>query len=410
MLSAIVTGAVWQLASAVALVNGQWMHDGKFVAETRYIVDGKLASRAPGTVSERIDLAGQYVVSAFGEAHNHNVDSTSRLVPQLARYVQHGVLFVANPAILPRGRAGVRELVNGPGQLSVAFSSGGITGPGGHPLSIVQRNIARGAWTAVDGDGAFVTIVDNATTLAKVWPKLLALSPDFVKVFVLYGDEYQKRLTDSTTFGWRGVNPPLLPEIVRRSHAAGKRVMAHIETAADFRAAVSAGADIIGHMPGFRGDERVKMPNSARYTLSAQDARAAALAKTIVVTTLGGAAELPETGPDSLTRRALDALHRENLGVLQMAGVRLAIGSDTYSDDSYNEVHYLYGLGVFTDSTLIRLWSESTPRAIFPARRVGRLEDGDEASFLSLSCNPLRRFICTDSIKVRVKDGRVLSR
>lgn len=161
-------------------------------------------------------------------------------------------------------------------------------------------------------------------------------------------------------------------------------------------------------MPGFRGDEHVRLPEPALYTLTDADAREAARRGVVVVTTLGGAGEIDPAGPDSLTRRALDSLHRRNLARLRGAGVHLAIGSDTYRDDSKAEAHYLHGLGVFSDAALVRLWSHDTPRAIFPGRRVGRLDAGDEASFLVLGCDPLVHFACTDSIRLRVKDGRVL--
>jgi hypothetical protein len=85
-----------------------------------------------------------------------------------------------------------------------------------------------------------------------------------------------------------------------------------------------------------------------------------------------------------------------------------ALGSDAYRDDSRAEARYLHSLGVFSDTALVELWSHDTPRAIFPGRAVGRLDAGDEASFLVLGCGPLARFACTDSIRLRIKDGRVL--
>jgi hypothetical protein len=42
---------------------------------------------------------------------------------------------------------------------------------------------------------------------------------------------------------WRGLNPTLLPTIVRLARREGKRVMAHVESAADFRVAVNASVD-----------------------------------------------------------------------------------------------------------------------------------------------------------------------
>jgi imidazolonepropionase-like amidohydrolase len=161
-------------------------------------------------------------------------------------------------------------------------------------------------------------------------------------------------------------------------------------------------------MPGFRGDERVRLVNPAPYLLTDADAQDAARRGVVVVTTLGGAADLDPAGPDSLTRRGLDALHRRNLATLWRAGVRLALGSDSYRDDSKGEAAYLHGLGVFPESALVQLWSRDTPRAIFPRRAVGRLDAGNEASFLVLACDPLARFACTSEIRLRVKDGQVL--
>lgn len=69
---------------------------------------------------------------------------------------------------------------------------------------------------------------------------------------------------------------------------------------------------------------------------------------------------------------------------------------------------YLAGLKVLDNLTLLRLWSEATPRAIFPGRRVGCLLDGCEASFLVLGGDPTRDFSRVSDIQLRVKDGRIL--
>lgn len=393
----------------LALVNGHWLLGGRFVAVTRYVVDGRLRDRAAGRPDSTLDLRGGFVIPPFGEAHNHNLEASPRVDALIARYLRDGVFYVENPNVLPRSRAALAGKVNTPASVDVVFANGRLTGPGGHPIEIVRRNIARGIMTAADGEGAFFWEIADAGDLARKWPAILAQHPDFVKVYLLYSEEYERRRSDTIAFGWRGLNPALLPGIVRRAHAASLRVAAHIETAADFRTAVAAGVDQVAHMPGFRGDEQVRLMDPAPYTLTDADARDAARRAVVVVTTLGGAADIDPAGADSLTRRALDALHRRNLTTLRRAGVRIALGSDTYRDDSRAEARYLRALGVFSDTALVQLWSHDTPRAIFPGRAVGRLEAGDEASFLVLGCDPLVRFACTDSIRLRVKDGRVLA-
>ena len=395
--------------SGVAVTGGRWLSDTGFTPATRYLIGAQLTDRRPARIDSTIALHGAYVVSPFGEAHNHNIEASSRIGATLARYLRDGVFYVENPGILPRNRPGLSGLVNVPTGPDVTFAPGLITGAGGHPVLLVRRNIAREIWTEEDGEGAFYWTVDSAADLERKWPRLLAAHPDFIKVVLIHSEEYERRRADTAFIGWRGMNPALLAAVVRRATAAGLRVVAHIETASDFRAAVAAGVAQIAHMPGFRGDEQGQLPDPGPYTLSEADAKAAAVRGEVVVTTLGGVAALDSAGPDSVRRRAFDALHRANLATLRRAGVRLAIGSDAYGDDSRGEARYLQGLGVFTNAELLRLWSEATPRAIFPERPVGRLTPPAVASFLALSCDPLVHFACTDSILVRVKDGRVLT-
>ncbi|MGQ0815713.1 MAG: amidohydrolase family protein, partial [Gemmatimonadota bacterium] len=88
--------------------------------------------------------------------------------------------------------------------------------------------------------------------------------------------------------------------------------------------------------------------------------------------------------------------------------VTVAVGSDEYEDRSVKEVAHLRGLGVFNDAEILRMWTANCSRTTFPLRRIGRLADGYEASFLVLDDNPLDDFSMTRRIAMRVKDGRVL--
>ena len=67
------------------------------------------------------------------------------------------------------------------------------------------------------------------------------------------------------------------------------------------------------------------------------------------------------------------------------------------------------GLGVFDRAELLRRATADTIRSLFPARRLGSLADGFEASFIVLGRNPLDGFDALDDITLRVKRGRVLS-
>lgn len=392
----------------LAFVEGRWFTGSGFEERTVYSAGGVLTLEPPARVDSTIHLAGGYVIPPFGEAHNHNVEHSSRIAGTIAQYLRDGVFYVQNPNNLPRTRLPLAGMINVPTSIDATFSNGGITAAGGHPLGLVRRNVDRGVWTQADGESAFYFAVNDEAELDEAWGRVLEGRPDFVKTYLLYSEEYVRRRDDPAFFGWKGLDPALLPGIVRRARAAGLRVMTHVETAADFHHAVVAGVDQIAHMPGFRGDSAVQLPDPALFEITEADARLAARQGTVVVTTLGGVREIDPAGPDSVLRRRFDRLHARNLRLLRAHGVRLALGSDDYGDTSPGEAMYLHGLGVFDNLALLQLWSVTTPRAIFPGRRLGCLDEGCEASFLVLRANPLDDFRNVRDITLRVKQGHLL--
>ena len=395
------------------LRNGNWFNGRTFEARTRYTVYGSLSDRRPEPVDSVIDLQGGYVVPAFGEAHNHNAVSSDTGVAN--RYLRAGIFFVKNPSSFPRDRAAAVGKFNVPGSIDVIFSNGGLTGPGGHPYDLVRRNIARGVWSADAGDGSFYHTIASRADLDAKWPAIVAAEPDFIKTFLLFSDEYARRLADSTTIGWRGLDPALLPAIVRKAHDAGLRVSTHVETAADFRNALAAGVDEINHLPGFRpeGNAMAGYANLERYRLTAADARDARLHGVVVVTTVSETLEMLDkaitaNGADAGLAQRARALVVGNLRLLEDAGVRVVVGSDRYNTTSVPEAFALRNTGVYSDAALLRMWSMTTPRAIFPGRKVGSLEAGYEASFLVLGGDPLLDFENVRRIRMRFKEGAVL--
>jgi imidazolonepropionase-like amidohydrolase len=65
----------------------------------------------------------------------------------------------------------------------------------------------------------------------------------------------------------------------------------------------------------------------------------------------------------------------------------------------------VHALGVFDNLSLLKIWCEVTPRTIFPHRKIGRLQEGYEASFLVLDGNPLENFAHVQAIRRRFKQG-----
>jgi imidazolonepropionase-like amidohydrolase len=392
-----------------AFVNGHLFRGRRFVSEPLYVTaDGRFSRTRPAG-AEIIDLAGGFVIPPFGEGHNHNVDTDLAI----DRYLNSGIFYVNNPNNHPGQRARLLPRLNTPMGVDAQLAGGGLTGAGGHPIFVAQRNIDRGAWTLADGDGAFYHAIDSAEDLAKTWPAILAARPDFIKVYLLYSEEFARRRDDPAFVGWRGLDPALVPVVVERAKKSGLRVAAHVETAADFRAAVRGGVAVVAHLPGFRPPlaERPFYPNLDAHRLTAGDAREAAHRRVTVVPTVSDLLTAADRGLRGFTpsdAEAFRALIRHNLSVLKAAGVSIALGSDNYGITSEAEARTIGALGIFSPLEILQMWSVITPRMIFPARRIARLEAGYEASFLVLDGDPTRSVDNLFRITRRVKQGVML--
>jgi imidazolonepropionase-like amidohydrolase len=94
--------------------------------------------------------------------------------------------------------------------------------------------------------------------------------------------------------------------------------------------------------------------------------------------------------------------------VLRKHKVLLLLGSDLFPATAATEAAALKRSGIFSNLELLRIWSVTTPQAIFPKRKLGVLEPGYEASFLVLRGDPLVDFAATRAISLRVKRGVLL--
>ena len=403
---------------SLALTNGYWFDGQAFrdhsKGKTIYAVAGFFTSNNPSHIDSTIDLKRWYIVPPFGEAHNHNLDFSDE--EQWARiksmYLRDGIFYIKNPTNLPRAAAPLVGRINIPTSVDAVFSHGGLTATDGHPLGLVRRNIERGGMLPEDADGGFCWIIDTVADLDRKWPRILSGKPDFIKTTLVYSEEFAKRKDDKSYFSWKGLNPAVLPEIVKRAHLAGLRVSTHVESATDFHNALVAGADEINHLPGFRpeNNDPVKGYNNLeRYRISDADARLAGKLKVVVVTTSGTTIDGSfKEGVDQKKAEAVREMLTHNLQSLKRHGVRIAIGSDSFRQTSQPEALNLKRLGAFDNLTLLKMWCETTAWTIFPRRKIGHLSDGYEASLLALSGNPLDDFGNIRKIEMRLKQGATL--
>ncbi|MEM6411896.1 MAG: amidohydrolase family protein, partial [Pseudomonadota bacterium] len=220
--------------------------------------------------------------------------------------------------------------------------------------------------------------------------------PDFLKVMLYFSEEYDRRKDDPAYFGRRGLDPALMPRVVELAHDHSLRVAVHVESDFDMRMALEAGADIIMHLPSYDSTERVSEESIAL----ALDNDAA------IVTTFTVANRYRIRDPERFAE--IRIAQAENLRRMEDAGINLVLGSDSVRDTSRGEAEYLAGLGAISNLTLLRMWTENCAKMAFPDRKIGKLDDGFEASFLALGGNPLEDFSYTNEILLRFKDGRVL--
>ena len=338
----------------IKFVNGQWFDGTQFVKKTMYSVDNVFRSSFDGE-ARTIDLAGRYVVPPFADAHNHVFADNPNVDDQLARYLRAGIFYVKNPNSSITGTAHIRARMNKPETVDVLYSNGGLTTAGGHPTQIYDRypNMADNAYF----------VVDSIEEFERKWPKIEAGKPDFIKLYLE---------------GSRGLEPKLFAQLVERVHRAGLTATVHVTSAADFHIAVAAGADEITHLP-------LAPIDPADAELAAQKHI------TVVTTTLS---HRPSEGHPP---------HRENLLLLKRAGVNVVLGVD--SDRTViDEAENVRSLGVYSDLELLRMLTAS----FLPKRKIGKLEDGYEASFIALQANPLEDFSAIRRIANRVKQGHVI--
>ena len=409
-----------------AFLNGQWFDGEGFRAATWYSVEGRLTKRPPAGLVQTVDLAGLYMVPPFGEAHNHNVEGPWNVQAVAQRYLHDGVFYVKNPNDVRDFAQQIKHAINMPTSIDATFAHVGLTGHGGHPAALYEDVLRIGRYEPAVGpiergwfeNRSYVVVETDAEVEAK-WPVILRGSPDFLKVYLVHSEDDGEEAKVKPAHHRKGLHPALVPGIVARAHAAGLQVTAHVETAADFRQAIRAGVDELAHVPGWliqRADD------AERARLTEEDARLAADHKVRVVTTSVAGQAMPSIGGhhqhgshaghgtgqpmkhNALPADAASHVLKDNLHLLQRAEVTLVIGSD-HAETSLAEVLHLSTLHLFDNRTLLKMWCEATPAAIFPKRRIGRFAEGYEASFLALAGNPIEDFEQVRAIRRRFKQG-----
>lgn len=397
--------------------NGHWLSGNHFEDRTWYAVNGILQRSRPATVDSVLDLHGRYVIPPFGDAHNHMLASPNNVEPFRTQYLAEGTFYVQVMGDRRTAADKIRSQFNSACALDVTWADGIVTATLGHgfengeskamgifDLQEAMRTREADLKKSRIAENDAYWFIDSLADIDAKFPLILAHRPDFLKIAIVFSSDSAERVPwGDTRWYVHGLRPRVVPALVQRAHAAGLRVAAHVDTAHDFEVAVRAGVDVLAHSVGYGVPEG----HEADFLISDEVARLVAQHDMVVVPTAAVEDDFRQPADSAGLARDLE-VQRKNLRLLTKYGVRIAVGPDMYGSTARREANALRRLAVWDDATLLRMWYETTPRSIFPGRKIGKLEEGYEASFLAMRRNPLQDFSAVDSINVRMKEGCVL--
>ena len=397
---------------SIHFINGQWFNGNDFTSIDFYSVNGILTKNTPATVDTVIDLKQQFIIPPFGEAHNHSPETDQDLDVFIERYLADGIFYIKNPNSIPFATNKIKTKINHPRSVDVLYANGGLTARGGHPttlynymLGTTYKNALPG-WTTKSFEGEAYYLINSKEELEKKWPFILSQKPGFIKFYLIFSEEYEQRKDDTAFNGKKGIDPTLAKLITKKAHAAGLSVSAHAETPNDLKVALAAGVDEINHLPGYQVRWRDGYTEDY-YKLPPQLVKRMKKTKVHVDPTYS----LLETEIRPMSNQQREAqmnVQKQNLLLLKKYQVPVTIGCDSYNLTAQTEIEYLRKMNIYSNRELLKMWCEITPAAIFPNRKIARLQEGYEASFLILPRNPLENFDHAYSIALRVKQGVVL--
>lgn len=389
----------------IVFAGGRWFDGATFAPATWYSVGGRFTATRPERVDVTIDLTGRYVLPPFADAHNHDAQNPRMAPFANDKNLRQGVFYSVQMCSRPDQRQDFAGFFGRPTTLDVLYADACISGSDGHPLGIALASMRQAGMTlSVEEMRRGYDPVDTMADLDRLWPEIVARRPALIKLILINSERRAEDRTNPELFGYLGLDPALVAPIVARAHAAGIRVAAHADSAADFEIAVQAGADIVAHLPGYRIADGMAVPG---YRIPDAAIAEAARRGTIVITTASAASHHLRRHPEDA--EALRAMQVENLTRLRAAGVPLAIGSDAVMGTVIDEVVYLDELAVMPRAELLRRATMETPRAIFPARTIGAFREGAEASLVAFDGDPLADLGVLRSPRLRVKQGAILA-
>jgi imidazolonepropionase-like amidohydrolase len=362
-----------------------------------------LSKKAPSRIDSVIDLTDRWVVPPFGDAHCSSISDNPNAANVLSQYMLEGVYYLQIIGNTHEGRATTGLLVNKASAPDAIFSNGGITCTLGYPfvkyegpavgvknptqwgnnyeqIKLSRKSLTDGYW-----------FIDNKTALDANWDKIKAQNPGVISIYLL---DVEK----SGGKEGKGLSEEVAKLVIKKAHKANLRVFAHVETANDLRLGFKLGVDGFANLPGNNWDGS---GDGSKYDLTDDDLKKLAKKKTPVVTLFSHSQTIA-------ARPGAQEANGKLLNRLFANGVNVVMGSDDGQRTIRAELNYWYTLGLMDHKQVLKVMCENTPKAIYPKRKIGKIDDGFEANFLVLNSNPLDNFLKARVAVMRVKQGVIL--
>lgn len=398
---------VWAVSQTAAPAyefrNGNWFNGNGFSPATWYSAGGKFSKKAPDQIDSVIDLTGRWIIPPLGDAYCSSVSENPSAGQQIKTYFDEGIFYLQILGNTQEGRKNAAPQLNKIETPDAIFSNGALTCTLGYPFSDIEgpaqgirnpQEIAEKYTTLREsrkmlGDGYW--FVDGKADVDKNWEKIKALNPGVLAIYLL----------DATNSGGKetkGLSAETAKAVVKKAHKTGLRVIAHVETAEDVRLGLKLDVDGFANLPGHQWDGT---GDGKKYILDDQDMKKLAKKKTPVIPLFSHA-------QTQMMRAGIQAEQSQLFKRLLDNGVNVIARSDDTQRTLRSEVNYWFQVGNLNYAQIIQILCVSTPQAIFPNRKLGRFEDGYEASFLVLSDNPLQNLLKIRAIAFKVKNGILL--
>jgi imidazolonepropionase-like amidohydrolase len=392
------------VAAATTIVNAK-VFDGAASRDWTSVrfADGLITECAVASAAQEgdevIDAAGGTVLPGLIDAHVH-------LVPgALAQSLTFGVTTVLDMFSQPDLVARAKEQAGSrPDVADVRSSAVGATAPGGHPSMMYALFPTL---TAADQAEQFVA-------------ERIAEGCDYLKIF-------------SGTGGlWPSLDSETIKALVTAAHARGLVVVAHVSSTAGVEQVVSAGVDVVAHVPADAELDKALVERMAEAGIAVGPTLAT------IENTLGEAGGAAVVGDPRLAEALGDVWVRrltsdasgasgwrgrpmppysraeDNVRRLAQAGVTLLAGTDApnpgtvFGASLHRELELLVRCGISPAQALGAATTE--PARVFGLADRGRVAAGQRADLVLVSGDPLTDITATRAIERIWRGGTACDR